>query len=393
MVYDCGSGRGLRARPSLRSSIDKFVEDQCDQPIDLLSISHFDYDHINGLDYFARSCRRAGVPVNRIWAPLLPLADRIVLALQVPTSSRVRSSLVQVILDPEGALPSLLPDAEVELFPPSEESIPLQPEVVLTEGGDESEGESDLQVGPPSLGPGLVMATTRLAVPEEVWETRPYVTAQTGRAALVVEPLVRKFLNKPLGQCTPADLHSIWRNSLVKNFKQAIATELRASGAPTVRGKGGATAHNHSSLCLFSGPTDPHSWFHNRPVSWIYSRSTSPTVWRGRVAPGWVGTGDAPLSTRPHVDALVARFGAPRLAQVGVASVPHHGSKFDSGPALWSALPAVRYATIEADNAVAAPGGNAHPHQSVVTDLSLAGIQSNVTTQNCEFVWIANGYR
>lgn len=392
IVYDCGSGRGSKPRTSLRTAVDTFLKHQGSRPIDLLVVSHFDSDHINGIDYFARSCRSAGVRVQRVWAPMLSAADRLVLALQVDEDPDGSSAVIGLTLNPGARLPELFPEADVEFFRPSLEEIPRYPAAPPDDevGG----GSSPVQAGRPTTGPGLVMTTTSLPTQEEVWEVRPYVTPQTSQAAQLMDPLLWQFLGKLSSQCTPADLHAIWSNpKLLKTFEQHVKKQVQGSGTPTTRGKGGATPHNHSSLCVYSAPINPHTWYQNRPAAWNGHRLKNFARWRQATAPGWLGTGDAPLATPQQIDGVTARFSPHRMAHVGITSVPHHGSKFDSGAQLWVALPAVRDATIEADSTTGSPGGNVHPHQDVLVQLQGSGVRAWVATQQQHVSWIDKRYR
>ena len=72
VVYDCGgttSYKVNRNKPILEVEIKTFYGKN--ENIDLLFISHFDYDHVNGLKYLKDHCN-----IKRVIMPLIPTAAR-----------------------------------------------------------------------------------------------------------------------------------------------------------------------------------------------------------------------------------------------------------------------------------------------------------------------------
>ena len=72
VIYDCGSGRTTRPRKALTDAVGRMLSDVADgSTIDLLVISHFDRDHVNGLDHLAAKLVKKQIQVARVWAPVL----------------------------------------------------------------------------------------------------------------------------------------------------------------------------------------------------------------------------------------------------------------------------------------------------------------------------------
>ena len=72
VVYDCGSTTAYKVnkgKPILEAEIKTFYDKN--ENIDLLFISHFDYDHVNGLKYLKDYCN-----IKRVIMPLIPTAAR-----------------------------------------------------------------------------------------------------------------------------------------------------------------------------------------------------------------------------------------------------------------------------------------------------------------------------
>ena len=79
---------------------------------------------------------------------------------------------------------------------------------------------------------------------------------------------------------------------------------------------------NWTSLCVASLPVDAnrgngHGWIEGALDEFPFSMPVD--------RPGWLGLGDAVLKEPSEVEALKRHFGV-ALAQIGIYSIPHHGS-------------------------------------------------------------------
>lgn len=376
VVYDCGSGRGKNPDQSVVAAIDRHVLhlSEMRRNIDLLVVSHFDSDHINGLPHLAQVLKQSSLEVKRVWAPLLDPITRLVVALSGPPE------LENLVLSPESLFPELFSGTALELIPPAE---PLPPPTrPPAREADTDAGAAPLEVKGPRQGRGLVAVEVG-NTGDEVWELRPYTTPATAQAAAAISWALSQLIGKAPSDITVDDLqkHVLAPPALRKKFHGAVKARM----AKAARGKGGATPSNHSSLCAWSGPTQPHTWCRNRMAT------SAP--WSLPIAPGWIGTGDAVLITPQQVAALEHGFTAARTAHVGIMSAPHHGSKFDSSPDLWAAFPTLHVVTVEA-NSSTGQVGNRHPHQQVVSDIFAAGATPYFATRTAaDFVWHDRRYR
>ncbi len=84
MVYDCGSNSPQKMEREISSSIKE------GEKINILFISHFDYDHVNGLAYLKRKYR-----IEKVVMPLISPSDRWFYLLDLP------STLYNIILNPQ----------------------------------------------------------------------------------------------------------------------------------------------------------------------------------------------------------------------------------------------------------------------------------------------------
>jgi hypothetical protein len=89
-IYDCGS---LSKGHFLHSSIDRLKWEIGERDLDFLVLSHFDADHVNGLDYLLSD----GLSVGTVFLPYLTPLQRIVIAVRNPTE---RGEYYEFLVDP-----------------------------------------------------------------------------------------------------------------------------------------------------------------------------------------------------------------------------------------------------------------------------------------------------
>lgn len=392
VVYDCGSGRTRTARPALVAAVSRMLLEVPDASvIDLLVVSHFDQDHINGLALLSTELQRRQITVGRIWAPVLTGIEALIVAMQ--SAPGQRAGVADFLADPSEALEALFPGAEVLSLPPSTDAIPTieppddtpDPDQVDVADPDGDEGPIKVTLVDEAVGAGLKVRAARAGRPsvdEPLWELQPYISESSLQGAASVEAVVRAKLGKPVDECTLADVLSLRTDSaFMKQFNAAV----KAHHAKTPRGSRASNARtgpNLSTICLYSGPVSPYDWCRYRR-GWDGIGVAPEAV---PIAPSWLGTGDAGLAAAQHVDAMRAVLGQSRLDRVGVASVPHHGSRLDSGGPLWDALTSLRRVTIEAAHQVGGQG-NHHPHTPVLRELRSRRLKVHVAVDRADFRW------
>ncbi len=93
-VYDCGS---LSKQEFLHSSIDRLRMELRDKGLDFMVLSHFDADHVNGLDYLLDG----SLPVATVFLPYLTPIQRLAIAARSATES---DSYFEFLVDPAAFL-------------------------------------------------------------------------------------------------------------------------------------------------------------------------------------------------------------------------------------------------------------------------------------------------
>jgi len=376
-IYDCGSTSDIAALESeIRYYANYLVKHSYNYvrnvkpQIDVMYISHFHLDHINGIK------RLHDVVDIKVF--VIPLVDPIARLLSIAESvyhgsggglepSGIVSQVEALRESSDNGLDGIENDDDLDEFPPDiseweatfisspaealqelgspeiiqvppAESTPIDQEypeeslyeielesVLATDRETEWEWEID-HSGNAKL---LVGLDSGAAIPVWIWQTyqlqgaKPYIPkfrAELAKARnLTVIELEKKLTDKNF-------IYDLVRNhftELVKAYADALPKGNR---------------YNISSLCLYSGPASIVG-IHPRMQSWRcrpaeFARSE---IGAWDVRPGWLGTGDAPTkpqktkSATKTVDELQAikDWLGKHARNVGSLALPHHGAKGD----------------------------------------------------------------
>lgn len=308
-VYDCGSSSGATERDiaikTYRKSVGK-------RQIDLVTLSHYHADHINGIVALLK-----GLRVRTLLLPYLPLWKRLLIALTQGLTEA--DGLFAFYEDPTGYLsridggeigeilfvPAARPDDEV---PGPEE--PRDPEEPESEGGPEYGKPPPESDGDPTVknqaGPAVRFLRPKgRIVMSTFWEFVPYNDAALqsfATASFVVRTsrIARVFANNLL--------------------RRKLALKVLARIATTTFG-GGNTIPNQISLFLYAGPTD-HTALFDPIFATAPVRSVAP---ENNLAV--LMTGDGYLDDTARLNAMQSFFTAARMDRAGVLQVMHHGSE------------------------------------------------------------------
>lgn len=311
-VYDCGSSTKSAIRPAVASFLKSLGNED---HIDAVFLSHIDQDHVNGLP----TLLGGGVPVDRIFLPLLTPLERLAAAAQ--PARAVNSFGADLASDPVSAIHRLNPNIDVVAVRPS------------AEPADAGDGEA-LDIGPISRAPSPFEIVGQPGdwrpVGQHQVEMSSHAIFRLDRGTAASPWLISLYiaqesldrlqafqlnLSKRLGQ-DPSTIAS-W---LTPERIACLLTDPK--GLTLVRGAlaDSEVNPNHSSMSMLSGPAadDTSEYFH------LGSRLTTMTD----ESASWLFTGDAHLSSAAAVEALAAHFGH-RAQRVSVIALPHHGSQDD----------------------------------------------------------------
>ena len=344
-VYDCGSSS---AAAVLGRAVAGFRKENGRRLINLVTLSHFDEDHINGIVDLI-----SGTRVGVLLLPYLPLWQRLLVAISEGIAAA--DPLFAFFEDPAAYLAER-GDIEEIVFVPS-----AGPDDLADGGGEEPdpdrpiEGAKIEEDGPPDGGaddPALSDSGSvrvrvlkrggRIVIPS-LWELVPYNdAAMQPRVTSRFELWARRLSSILIRDRTR-------RDQALRILKKIYDRTFGRTSKP----------RNLISLFLYSGPVGTRVTLReavaSHPVQWNAARDNFAQL----------STGDGYLDTAARLNALRRFYSRDRrLQRAGVLQVMHHGAEGNWHEGVAAALtPAV--SLFSSDPAIKRPG---HPHARVLRD-------------------------
>jgi len=380
-VYDCGTSQRsnrklvLRGLARLRRRV---VSAKSDAHLDMVVLSHFDEDHVSGVQDLLRH-----FSVGTLLLPYLSPWDRLLVALS--EDAQAGSDFLSFVLEPTAFLIGLGEGriGRIVLVPPSGDSAhapgpglsPDGPEDTLGTAEDEDLGDlkfptQGVPAEPDDAGGrdgGLnqpqvaVLADGGALILPHIWEFVPYNDPQN---AHLVDDAFRALA---------APLAETLRRARFNNDPDAVIDALEGLKALYATTFGSTSKKkNLISLYLYGGPVAPvvsmyeeERGFRGRSSSWRIS-------WRhdeGADRVGHIMTGDGYLETTGRWNSF-ERFYGPhdRLFRTGCLQVMHHGSKWNWQPGVADRI-RPNYAVFSSNPV----GEYWHPHSVVLNDFARYG--------------------
>lgn len=349
-VYDCGS-----RRPShLNGLIDGLCEEISPRSqIDLACISHFDEDHVCGMELLLKKVR-----VGMLVLPYMPLAIRLRVSCQV-RGGVLAHQVAALALDPGRLLSELGLGGRVD-------------RIVLVDGGD-SDGQEPL---PLFLGEGAGLEESGPWEDSSEFHPRAVsVVKMSHHQPVVISGLYElSFYNTELlARTVPTsgasvdqvaseveDVFDRYRLCARDIPKDGWVGELRQ----IYKRHFGSSAKqkNDISLCALGRPTGVGGYGTCSAFGTLQNTAGVRLPVNGRDDVGVLMTGDIRLDRR-EIRLMKRHFGDERWNSLRVMQIPHHGSKKNWEAGLFGEC-SHQYSVI------CAPGSSAHhPHSDVLRDL------------------------
>lgn len=301
-VYDCGSVSSNLVEERIESYSENEDLELRQPELDMLVLSHFHIDHINGVPHLLTlfTVKKLVLPFLANDFKLAALAD---LAANGPDVWNEFSGLV---LNPQAWMQNRgQGDTEITFIQP--------------DGREEEDVQRDgVQDGDISLPTGAIshyVTGTIGAACDEFWDFRFYAHENWGRYLLLIDALVDRF-----NPTTEADLLACLVNpAWIAWYHSEVTYVFRLLGSPN---------QNGITLCMYSGPRHGRRahgclrWPSHEPMS---SHHCHDYEWRRGTRVGWFGTGDAELSDLPLFEAFATHY-RDYTDAVDTLTIPHHGS-------------------------------------------------------------------
>jgi hypothetical protein len=333
IVYDCGSLTldAISMRTKVNSSFRK------GQVIDVLFISHFHADHINGIDFLKNQCK-----IRNVVIPYLTEEAKILT--RIANYASTGSTDSRLIDDPQGFFGGntrviQVSEADTEggiIEDRPNENFPID---------DEEDEERSRRAARPSAGPITTIASgTRLtagAIP--FWMFVPYNFRMKERVGIFRTALAGLGIDLD-------DLQSI---ETIKSHETEVIAAYTAVNRDL----------NRNTMFLYSGPNDPKDTTLFSPMLpdheffwWFH--------WHGQIPRGCLYTGDADLREAGLVDYLrISLSGFAPL--IGTCIIPHHGAIKNYHADIWRFLTNTRFGVLN----YGTTNTYGHPSDAVIADV------------------------
>lgn len=339
-VYDCGTEAGSRSptrAQHVRDEIAVLRRDQATSHLDLVTLSHFDEDHLSGMLDLLKT-----FSVGTLLLPYLSPWERLIVAiseeaavgsdllafLTAPTAfllERADGRIERVLLVPPGAggeaaAPPIRPDEPTR----GEEPMSLPPLLIKDHA---PEGENDID----GLGAdgGLIDTRVRILHPggyilvAQAWEFVPYNDSRLESLA------TSTFRSKarPLARKLTRALKEADREKALGELTKLYDATFKSSTAKVITPR----RRNEISLFLYTGPVGRVELLTARVT--VPRHKMDPRI--GQVPCGWIQsdrfgkmlTGDGFLHTQKQVDDFKGFYSVgDRMMRGAIFQVMHHGS-------------------------------------------------------------------
>lgn len=355
-IYDCGSWRkkGKDVLERRIAELAKRVSREDGRPIDLLFVSHFDADHVNGLNSLLRN-----VKVDTAVIPYLGADDAFAIFAGSLVSGSWSPSLIESVVDPAGWFsrrgvkrvirirPGSPPEGGEESLAPTDPISPEEPKRIRT-----------------AWVPGkrtIVVDQKRKNVTCELIDATPgsaFHAVEFGRSidwwfipyCHPISNLARSRLRKVAKTVVGKSVNSReFKNRLV----QMLASAAGRSKLKQLHFKEDLGDANAISLSLYVGPIGGKGKF---LISYSdYGENLRP--------PGWLLTGDAKLRNNERRTEWLKFYSKRAPGSVGTMMLPHHGSPHNFDREILSIAPNARLFV------TANYGDRSRPHEDVKADV------------------------
>lgn len=394
-IYDCGT---TSKRRYLTQAIGKVASESrrpaATRPrLDLVFISHFDQDHINGL-----TALLAMFTVGTLVLPYMPMAQRLAVAFAEHIDTQ--QELIEFFVDPVAYI-ARREGVDVE-------HIVLVP----SSGGEGPAGDlGEVSPQPPESELGWNLLVDR-APPDgadqaddlAMFRTSAPASAQSitflRRGGRIRANYVWEFIPYNDPDVAPHPTHQFLRLVIARRsaLLSSAAEPARAAALAAIRDAydlhfgSSATERNEISLFVYAGATGIGSM----PLdSWMQQSSSGSRapLWNAHCIhrhkddpnPGVLYTGDGYLDSKPRLMRLTKFLGAVRLGRIRCLQVMHHGAEANWHRGVAAALsPCASVFSSDPDHRRLG-----HPHAEVVRDfLPFGPVQVAVGRDfSCAFHW------
>jgi hypothetical protein len=333
---------------------DEWLSLQTTKPaIDLIYISHFDDDHINGLNYLIQKCN-----VSEVAIPYASPAERFIYLLN-STSDEYGELQTSDLLN--------ISDFTLQFVANPRAALAQQADEVILRQSENEDNENNIEIhatyNPTTDGYDLNSTSPALSPNKPIWTLFTHTLKGNARkieqffkAALINE--IRKLETDKQQECDTIEIseaiedtgssrktfqnketenldqidftdYALLRKLISREYIGAIRTAYRRAVSPS-------EDLNPTSLILYSGPTYDWQVFSALHSYWRGDKTLNkyPSAYKlnlAHISPacGWIGCGDAPIGRSPKSIEEFNSIFAHYKTKTRTFAPPHHGSERD----------------------------------------------------------------
>ncbi len=317
-IYDCGAMKS----DVIKKRIQKWCKEN-GEIVDALFVSHFDRDHINGLDYLLSK-----VKVRRIFLPYLTDLDTFMLGAKLLMDDDITKNSADILADPVRWFKER---GATEVIGVKRKSWPSN-DVIYAEDIDENMPVADrLNMGRNPSHDQNIKTGSRKApyLYDRILPTESYQALLSGNLQIIwiLAPFVPPFgeeyeIAKMVSDLKTTFNIQIGEGSLNSGVIAKIL--LKKENHPKIKKIYLDYAKNINSLsmCLYSGPRGVCKSSSDWSAAFVRDE---PILLTQGTKCGWIGTGDYNLKSEKSLDTFSNHF-SPFKDDVASFMVPHHGS-------------------------------------------------------------------
>lgn len=338
VVYDCGSETAFSGKGKLieREITQTFKKGE---KINALFISHFHYDHINGIEKLLKHCK-----VEYIFLPIIDNISKLLLI-----SSNDNEDFVDFILSPVDYIKRISDNTTVI----SVNADNLDNDYNSEELFDLSQEES--------IKDGKIQSGTRIVLSKcnVKWE---YIPFNFNNQQLIID-IANAYRDK--GRVIP-DANQINKTEL--DFAKSIFKQILYPGQK----------RNAHSMIVYSGANNPKDWI----CRVVYNNFCGQEYWFHRryyheITTGCIYFGDFDLNIRDALNNISRKYNIVKN-NISIMQVPHHGSIHNFNINIFNELPYLNILFISAGE----KNRHRHPSGTVVKNILIAGRYVKLVTEN-----------
>ena len=390
-VYDCGS----KKQRTLQKAID-FYKTQTSF-IDTLFVSHFDADHVSGLDRLL-----AVVEVGTVYVPYVDQSVLVLDLIEAEINGTLSASLIEASIEPESWFGRRGVQRVVIIQGSGDSPSDGSPDSTPDDSPDDpTEDIHQLSTNREARG-NLTVIETPLPIqiqPSVTRERSELLLAEPGfRIKISANPMIPGWLLLPHVDPAPKGISafsSAIRTVLGLQTCQCLTSSilaealrdrekrkaLRACYDAVIAG-GARHHHNRISMSLYSGPIKPKQtwryWGKNYPFFCFPLELKPPPLGVKTDSVGWLGAGDAELGIKKVRESWQDTYQS-LDNQISTLLLPHHGSHLNFHEELLK-FPKLGLCVASASN----PSQYSHPSGEVVATIREHGKKFRHVSQHID---------